>query len=147
MKGNIQIFVPVLTALAVMSLLIAILSLQGQFNVNIASSQEENLDSYQSKLYMHTVVQNRTLIDKIGNYTGTGNKEAKNRTRDGLTNILGGNTSSYSYRASVKEYNTLESGEYTFEISNNNERLEYSRILVPSPKTRLYELELGSKVQ
>lgn len=147
MKGNIQIFVPVLTALAVLSLLIAIISLQGQFTVNIVSSQQENLDSYQSKLYLHTVVQNRTLINKISVYTAEGGAGSKESIEKGFEKILGSQGSSYSYRAAVKEFNTLNSGEHTIEIANNNEGLQYNRITVPSPKTEVYELELGSKIQ
>ena len=147
MKGYIQIVTVLLAVFAVTLLMVALIATGVNFDAVIASSQQEDLDLYQSKLYMHTTVQDRDLINNIASYTATGSQETENRVRNELRDILGGSGSSYSYRAAVKEAGSLNSGENTLQVTNDNEALYYTRILVPSPKTIQYELELGSKVQ
>lgn len=147
MKGNIQIIIPVLTVFAVLALFVISISTQSQFSATITSSQQEELDEYQSKLYMHSVLQDRGLIDEIGRYTSTGNQDTEDKIKTGFRNILGDEASIYSYRAAFKEAGTLNSGENTLEVTNNNKALHYTRILVPSPKPERYELELGSEVR
>jgi hypothetical protein len=96
---------------------------------------------------MHTVTQNRTLTDKAGKYILTGSPETENATRKGLEKIIGENGSRQEYRVSIRK-TTGSPGENNLTFSNGNPlNLAYTRVLVPSAKTELYELTLGSKVQ
>lgn len=147
MKGYIQVLTVILGVFAVTALLIVVFATDIQFDTTLVSSQQEELNSYQSKLYMHTVTQNRTLTDKAGQYILTGSPETRNATRKGLEKIIGENGSSQEYRVSIRKTGG-NSGENKLSFSNGKPlNLAYTRVLVPSAKTELYELTLGSKVQ
>lgn len=147
MKGYVQVITVILGVFAVMALLLVLVATDIQFDTTLVSSQQEELNSYQSKLYMHTVTQNRTLTDKAGKYILTGSPETENATRKGLEKIIGENGSRQEYRVSIRK-TTGSPGENNLTFSNGNPlNLAYTRVLVPSAKTELYELTLGSKVQ